>query len=98
MGYFDGKPVKPKQDLLGDLPPDPEPAPVVKVPARKLDPVPLPGRPRPVSRSGWTPLQAVDPWGQWPRMRQLLERVKQGEDLETVKRELWPEEYRGERD
>jgi len=38
-----------------------------------------------------------DVWGQQARMQELMRRWRAGEDLEALKRELWPDEYRGER-
>jgi hypothetical protein len=99
MSLFDGKPPR-KPALFDDLAPwrqAQKPAPVTVRPRDKVGPV-APARSR--LAPAWQkpgPASATDrsfDAQHWQRMWELKRRVAAGEDLETVKRELWADQYR----
>ena len=104
------KPAKPEQSGLGfgESPMDwtPTPKPVVVKAKDKIGTFARTISPQRQSQR-WSKVDAPsDPWGQIARMRELKMRVQSrvmgGESYEdalvAVKRELWPDEYRSERE
>jgi hypothetical protein len=106
MGYKDGKGLPKPSNLFGA---EPEPLPNLFTethdpirdapkPSEKIGSWPQRKREPKRGQGGWQQVAAggFDPNGQWARMWELKRRVADGEDFETVKRELWADQYRGE--
>lgn len=86
----DQQPLIPDSQRMTWTRPVPAPQPV-----QKVGPVAPPMRPRAVAKPGMRVDRTFDQQ-QWDRMWELRRRVEAGEPLEQVKRELWPDQYKGE--
>jgi hypothetical protein len=96
MGLFDGKGVPKPRNLFTETHEPEQPTPK---PGQKIGPAPRKRDPNANRGRGWSQIaQSDDHWGQTARMWELRRRVADGEDFETVKRELWADQYRGEPD